>query len=103
MSTAILSWCPKKKALLKAQIGTGANLTDEDVDNGYEDYILYSVFKFGDIDIDEELDVEMVDSGQMLREETIEDVEPLMPDVYEMTFDEKAGENDMIILLKEDD
>lgn len=49
--------------------GTGDNLTDEDIKDGYTDYVMTSVYR-----VDGE-DIVLEDAGQMLSQTPIEDLE----------------------------
>lgn len=49
--------------------GTGDNLTQEDIDDGYVDYVMTSIHT-----VDGE-DIKLEDSGQMLSQTPIEDME----------------------------
>lgn len=49
--------------------GTGDNLTDEDIKDGYTDYVMTSVYR-----VDGE-DIVLEDSGQMLSQTAIADLE----------------------------
>ena len=49
--------------------GTGDNLTDEDIKDGYTDYVMTSVYRV------EGEDIVLEDSGQMLSKTPIEDLE----------------------------
>lgn len=49
--------------------GTGDNLTDEDIKDGYTDYVMTSIYKVDGEDITPE------DSGQMLSQTPIADLE----------------------------
>lgn len=49
--------------------GTGDNLTDEDVEDGYIDYVMTSVYRV------EGEDIVLEDGGQMLSQTPIEDLE----------------------------
>ena len=49
--------------------GTGDNLTDEDIKDGYTDYVMTSVYR-----VDGE-DIVLEDGGQMLSQTPIEDLE----------------------------
>lgn len=55
--------------LITAVEGTGDNLTDEDIADGYNDYVMTSIYK----QEGEELILE--DGGQMLTKEMIKDME----------------------------
>lgn len=49
--------------------GTGDNLTDEDIKNGYTDYVMTSIYRV------EGEDIVLEDSGQMLSQTLIADLE----------------------------
>jgi hypothetical protein len=49
--------------------GTGDNLTDEDIKDGYTDYVMTSIYRV------EGEDIVLEDSGQMLSQTPIEDLE----------------------------
>lgn len=49
--------------------GTGDNLTDEDIKDGYTDYVMTSIYRV------EGEDIVLEDSGQMLSQAPIEDLE----------------------------
>lgn len=49
--------------------GTGDNLTDEDIKDGYTDYVMTSIYR-----VDGE-DIVLEDAGQMLSQTPIEDLE----------------------------
>lgn len=49
--------------------GTGDNLTDEDIKDGYTDYVMTSIYR-----VDGE-DIVLEDGGQMLSQTAIEDLE----------------------------
>ena len=63
---AILAWVKSAKAFLKVQAGTGDNLLEEDIREGFTDYCLWSTFRPECIDTDGELDMECLDSGMVL-------------------------------------
>ena len=65
-SGAILAWVKSAKAFLKVQAGTGDNLLEEDIREGFTDYCLWSTFRPECIDTDGELDMECLDSGMVL-------------------------------------
>ena len=52
---AILAWVKSAKAFLKVQAGTGDNLLEEDIREGFTDYCLWSTFRPECIDTDGEL------------------------------------------------
>ena len=49
--------------------GTGDNLTDEDIKDGYTDYVMTSIYRV------EGEDIVLEDSGQMLSQTPIQDLE----------------------------
>jgi hypothetical protein len=49
---AILAWVKGRGAFLKVQAGTGDNLLEEDIREGFTDYCLWSTFRPECIDID---------------------------------------------------
>lgn len=49
--------------------GTGDNLTDEDIKDGYTDYVMTSIYRV------EGEDIVLEDGGQMLSQTAIEDLE----------------------------
>lgn len=49
--------------------GTGDNLTEEDIEDGYTDYVMTSIYR-----VDGE-DIVLEDGGQMLSQTSIEDLE----------------------------
>ena len=51
-SGAILAWVKGRGAFLKVQAGTGDNLLDCDIREGFTDYCLWSTFRPECIDID---------------------------------------------------
>ena len=65
-SGAILAWVKSAKAFLKVQAGTGDNLLEEDIREGFTDYCLWSTSRPESIDTDGELDMECLDSGMVL-------------------------------------
>ena len=65
----MLSYVKDYERLITAVEGTGDNLTDEDIADGYNDYVMTSIYK----QEGEELILE--DGGQMLSKEMIRDME----------------------------
>lgn len=63
--------------------GSGDNLLQEDIENGYVDYIYYDQYELG-------ADVTEMDGGQILLEEMLKDkyrcMEECIPDVLEMAY-----------------
>ena len=65
-SGAILAWVKGWGAFLKVRAGTGDNLLDNDLREGFADYSLWFTFRPECVDIDGELDMECLDSGMVL-------------------------------------
>lgn len=66
---ALLAWIPNKKMFLKIQKGTGDNMSDEDIANGYCDYVLWNIFAPGALDTDKEWHPRHLDGGMLLLKE----------------------------------
>lgn len=67
-----LVYIPEHKVLITAVEGTGDNLLDEDIKEGYVDYVMTTIYKR------EGEDIEVLDSGQIMFKKLVKD----------MTFDE---------------
>ncbi len=63
---AILAWAKAEGVFIKVQEGIGDNLMREDRAEGYVDYVLWSTFRPEYLDIDQELEMECLDSGMVL-------------------------------------
>ena len=63
---ALLAYVKSRKTFIKVQEGTGDNLLVEDLEAGYVDYVLWSTFVPEDLEIDQTLDMELVDSGMVM-------------------------------------
>lgn len=100
MFNAILAWVKNEKVFLKVQSGSGDNLQDEDIQNGFVDYCLWSTFKPECIDIDGELNMECLDGGMVLFKECA-DAEMALQACYRDAFGEECDENDIVVLLEE--
>ena len=97
---AILAWVKGRGAFLKVQAGTGDNLLDCDIREGFTDYCLWSTFRPECIDIDGELDMECLDSGMVLFRKNCTPGEALESS-YRQAFDTEFDGNDVIILVQE--
>ena len=95
---AIRAGVKSAKAFLKVQAGTGDNLLEEDIREGFTDYCLWSTFRPECIDIDGELDMECLDSGMVLFRENCTPGEALESS-YRQAFGKDFCENDVIQLL----
>ena len=95
---AILAFVKSEKVFLKIQEGTGDNLLDEDEEEGYVDYVLWSTFKTGSLGIDSELEMECIDSGKLLMKKICNDVRKTLPRCYKLAFDKKYKASDVVIV-----
>ena len=59
---AILAWVKSAKAFLKVQAGSGDNLLEEDIREGFTDYCLWSTFRPECIDTDENDVIQLLSS-----------------------------------------
>ena len=97
---ATLSWIKSQNTFLKVQAGTGDNLLDEDIREGFTDYCLWSTFRPECIDIDGELDMECLDSGMFLFRD-YPDAMTALRACYTQAFDDAYDEDDVTVLLEE--
>ena len=100
MFNASLSWIKSKQVFLKIQAGTGDNLQQEDIREGFVDYCLWSTFKPECIDIDGELDMESIDSGMVLSKEYFT-LKTALESCYCEAFGQNYNEGDIVVLIKE--
>ena len=96
---SLLVWVKSKKVFLKIQEGTGDNLSAEDISEGFRDYVLWSTFRPCDIDLDETLDVELVDSGMAMSKNYPYHAAESIKDCYLQAFDEAFSKKDIVVLL----
>jgi len=99
-SGAILAWVKGRGAFLKVQAGTGDNLLEDDIQEGFTDYCLWSTFRPECIDIDGELDMECLDSGMVLFRESCTP-QAALESCYQQAFGTDFDRNDVIILMQE--
>lgn len=99
-SGAMLAWVKGRGAFLKVQAGTGDNLLDCDIREGFTDYCLWSTFRPECIDIDGELDIESLDSGMVLFRESCTPGAALESS-YRQAFDKDIDKNDVVVLMNE--
>ena len=97
---ASLSWVKSRNAFLKVQAGTGDNLLEYDIREGFTDYCLWSTFRPECIDTDGELDMECLDSGMVLSKECC-DSKTALESCYRQAFGTDFDRNDAIILMQE--
>ena len=62
MFNALLAWLKDEKVFLKVQSGTGDNLLEEDIREGFTDYCLWSTFRPECIDFDENDVIQLLSS-----------------------------------------
>lgn len=96
---AVLAFVKSENVFLKIMKGDGSNLLDEDEEEGYVDYALYSTFRPSDLGIDAELEMELVDEGGQVMLKKPKPALKVLPTAYEMAFDKKYKKNDVIILM----
>ena len=97
---AILAWVKSAKVFQKVQAGTGDNLLEEDIREGFTDYCLWSTFRPESIDTDGELDMECLDSGMVLFRENCTPGEALESS-YRQAFDTDFDKDDIAVLMEE--
>lgn len=102
MFNALLAWLKDEKVFLKVQAGTGDNLLEEDIRDGFTDYCLWSTFRPECIDIDGELDMECLDSGMVLFKESCTP-QTALESSYRQAFGTDFDGNDVIILMRGND
>ena len=82
----VLIYLPEKKQIVKIAEGTGDNLLDEDIEEGYVDYIYYSIYDPFD-------DFEEVDGGDMMTTELVREkytsLTEAITDILEFHFDNR--------------
>lgn len=71
--------------ILEACEGTGTNLTDEDIEAGYEDYVYYTIFDITDLD-----NVYEDDGGMMLLTRPFKEVYKWKDGAFNLIDDEKV-------------
>lgn len=95
----VLAWLKSKELFLKIQEGTGDNLSDEDLEKGFVDYVLWSTFRADDLDIDGELGLKLSDGGMvMFKEPTY--VEDAIEACYHSAFNTSLPPDGVFILQK---
>jgi hypothetical protein len=100
IKVAVLTWIKSKKTFLKIQEGIGDNLLREDRDNGYIDYVLWSIFRPIEIDLDSELEMECLESGMVMGKEAMS-AKGAIPDCYYDAFRVPYDEMDVVELMEE--
>ena len=100
MFNASLSWIKSKQAFLKIQAGTGDNLQQEDIREGFTDYCLWSTFRPECIDTDGELDMECLNGG-MVQFKECADAKTALRTCYKEAFGKEYDGNEVILILEE--
>lgn len=95
---AVFAWVKSKKDFLKVQSGTGDALSTEDVANGFSYYVLWSTFRPMELDIDEELELDCVDSGMMMYKSDVA-IGDTVADCYKQAFGDECIDGDVITLI----
>lgn len=88
----VLVYLPKEKAFVIIAEGIGDNLLDEDIKNGYVDYIMYYTYDVKDV-IADRFEVCYEDGGEILCKEYIQDkyndLTEAIPYVLEFIYETK--------------
>lgn len=88
LEKARLYFIPSRGEFLKIQPGTGDNLSPEDIEAGFTDYVIWNRFRPGPLDIDGELEMECIDSGMVMLEKTEDDMQKcLLRDILEQAYE----------------
>lgn len=95
---AILLWVRSKKLFLKIQEGTGDALSMEDIANGFSYYVLWSTFRPTELEVDEELELDCVDSGIMMYKSDVA-IGDTVADCYKQAFGNECIDGDVITLI----
>ena len=98
----ILAWIKSRKVFLKIQEGTGDNLLPDDINDGYVDYVLWSVFRPSDLGIDSELEMECLNGGMVMDKQEMPG-ETALPACYTDAFNIPFDEDDVSLLFTSDD
>lgn len=79
----IFIYVPQSKIIIKIEEGTGVNLFEEDIENGYEDYIMFYEY-------DLENDFKEEDGGELLLRQSPDTLEETIPNVLEFLYGDKT-------------
>ena len=89
MFDSIYIYVPEMKQIVKVAEGTGDNLTEDDIETGYIDYIYYDTYSMdGDI---QECDGGMIMLTELFQEK-YESTEAAVPAVLDMAFGDETLE-----------
>lgn len=87
-----------KKLFFKIQEGIGDALSSEHVANGFSYYVLWSTFRPTELKIDEELELDCVDSGMMMYKSDVA-IGDTVADCYKQAFGDECIDGDVITLI----
>ena len=83
MYDAVYIFVPSRKQIIRIAEGTGDNLTDEDIENGYVDYIYYDQYNL-------EAAIPEVDGGMIMLTELFKEqfscTKDAIPNVLDMAY-----------------
>lgn len=89
MFDSIYIYVPEMKQIVKVAEGTGDNLTEDDIESGYIDYIYYDTYTMDG-------DIQEYDGGMIMLTELFQDkydsTEDAIPAVLDMAFGDEALE-----------
>ena len=99
MTPVLLAWIKSEEVFLKITEGSGDNLSDEDIEQGLNFYVLWSTFELDkdSLEIDEEMEVHLSDSGELDMKKKVS-LKKALPDVYEMAFNKQYSKDDIIFI-----
>lgn len=87
MFDTIHIFVPGAKQIIRISEGTGDNLSDEDIEEGYVDYIYYEQFELG-------YDIQEVDGGMILLEKFFQEqfncTKDAIPNVLDMAYGDES-------------
>lgn len=96
---ALLAWIKSRGVFFKLQEGDGGgNLSDEDVEAGFVDYISWSILKPVCLDIDDELPMKCVDGGMLMDKKPLT-VQETLPACFQQAFQQPLNPSDVVVLL----
>jgi len=96
---ALLTYVKARKTFIKIQEGTGDNLLHEDLEAGYVDYVLWSTFVPEDLELDQTLDMELIDSGMVMDKEPLT-CQSALPACLRDAFGAPLPEGDVVVLCE---
>lgn len=97
---ALLAWEKEKQIFLKVQAGTGDDLLHEDREQGYVDYVLWSIFEPDDLELDSELTMNCIGNGMVMTKSPTSELDALdacCRDAF------NASPKNLVILMKNEE